>query len=270
MSPEPPPEAVLAAFGAAGLATPLAGGSRPAWRVGDLVLKPLDLHEDELWWQASVLAGLGGRGFRAAPPIATEDGELVCAGWTAWRHVTGAHAAGRWLDIIAAGNAFHAALAEVPRPAFIDRRTHPWAVADRVAWGEVDPAALPPVKHLAQLQAAVRPLTARAQIVHGDLTGNVLFAPGLPPAIIDFSAYWRPPAFASAVVVADALVFEGAGPDLVTAAGGLDDRFDQYLLRALIYRVVTDRLFRLHEPIRSDAEDPYLAAVELACIQAAG
>jgi len=208
-----------------------------------------------------VLSDLRSDGFRAAPPIATEGGELVCAGWTAWRNVTGTHAPARWLDIIAAGDAFHAALAEVPRPAFIDRRTHPWAIADRVAWGEVDPAGLPPVKHLARLQAAVRPVTARAQIIHGDLTGNVLFAPDLPPAIIDFSPYWRPPAFASAVVVADALVFEGAGPDLVTAAGGLDDHFDQYLLRALIYRVVADRLFRLQEPIRPDADDPYLEPV---------
>ena len=42
------------------------------------------------------------------------------------------------------------------------------------------------------------------------------------------------------------------------------DEFPQYLLRALIYRAVTDRLFRLDEPLRPDDDDPYLPAVELA------
>jgi len=98
----------------------------------------------------------------------------------------------------------------------------------------------------------------------GDLTGNVLFSDGLPPAVIDFSPYWRPIAFASAVVVADALVWEGADENLVEAVAHIE-RFDQFLLRALIYRAVTDRLFRQDQPIRPDAADPYLRAVELAC-----
>jgi hypothetical protein len=99
--------------------------------------------------------------------------------------------------------------------------------------------------------------------VHGDLTGNVLFATDLPPAIIDFSPYWRPTPFASAIVVADALVWEGADASLLGAVAHID-RFEQFLLRAIIYRAVTDRLFREHESIRPDAEDPYLPAVELA------
>ena len=54
------------------------------------------------------------------------------------------------------------------------------------------------------------PVTAPSQLIHGDLSGNVLFHAELPPAIIDFAACWRPVAFASAIVVADALVWEGA------------------------------------------------------------
>jgi len=33
---------------------------------------------------------------------------------------------------------------------------------------------------------------APSQLIHSDLGGNVLFHDQLPPAIIDFSAYWRP------------------------------------------------------------------------------
>ncbi len=43
----------------------------------------------------------------------------------------------------------------------------------------------------------------------------MLFPEGLPPLVIDPSPYWRPPAFASAIVVADALVFHGAGEEMV-------------------------------------------------------
>ena len=76
------------------------------------------------------------------------------------------------------------------------------------------------------------------QVIHGDLTGNVLFADKLPPAIIDLSPYWRPAMFASAIVVADALVWEGADETLVARFDHLDS-FGQCLARALIFRLVS-------------------------------
>jgi hypothetical protein len=56
----------------------------------------------------------------------------------------------------------------------------------------------------------------------------------------------------------------GGAAESVLAAVAHVERFEQFLLRALIYRAVTDRLFREHEPIRPDDVDPYLPAVELA------
>jgi hypothetical protein len=82
-----------------------------------------------------------------------------------------------------------------------------------------------------------------AQLVHGDLAGNVLFHPELPPLVIDLSPYWRPPAFASAVVVVDALVWLGADEDLVKPLLE-DEGFPQLLLRALLFRAVADQLLR--------------------------
>ena len=61
--------------------------------------------------------------------------------------------------------------------------------------------------------------------MHGDLTGNVLFARGLPPAVIDFSPYWRPVGFASAVVVGDALLWEGADESLLDGRRARRRRF---------------------------------------------
>jgi hypothetical protein len=226
--PAPPPH-VLACFDAPE-PRPLAGGQGRSWSAGDLVLKPLDLLPDELEWQADVLGNLVEDGFRVAPPVRAHDGALSIEGWTAWRRVEGAHAERRWVDAIRAGERFHAALAGLPRPAFLDARTDAWSIGDRAAWGEL-------------------PLERWA---HGDLGGNVLFADGLPPAVIDLSVYWRPPAFASAIVAGDALVWEHADASLADEVEG------QYLVRALIYRAVTQHV------ARGAVDREFDAAIEIA------
>ena len=261
-----PPAHVLAAFGAAAAPEPLGGGQGSAWRSGDLVLKPLDwaMSPEELEWQGQVLGAVGEDGLRVPRLRRARDGAALIDGWCAWEHVEGRHEERRWADVIAVGERFHAALDGVPRPALIDARTDHWAIGDRVAWGELPAAEFAHVKHLQRLVAALRPIDAPSQLVHGDLTGNVLFARGLPPAVIDFSPYWRPTAFASAVVVGDALSWEGADEGLLDAVEHIAE-FPQFLLRALIYRIVVDALFRIGEPDRPDADDCFLAPVELAC-----
>ena len=262
----PPPAHVLAGFRAAGEPERLGGGQGSSWRAGDLVLKPVDLamSPDELEWQGAVLGGVCEEGLRVPRLRRAADGSALVDGWCAWGYLEGRHEERRWADVIAVGERFHAALAGVPRPALIDARTDHWAIGDRVAWGELPPARFAHAKHLSRLLAALRPVDAPSQLVHGDLTGNVLFAPALPPAVIDFSPYWRPTAFASAVVVGDALAWEGADENLLGAVEDIAD-FPQFLLRALIYRIVVDALFRPGEPDRPDDDDCFLAPVELAC-----
>jgi uncharacterized protein (TIGR02569 family) len=148
---------------------------------------------------------------------------------------------GRWADIAAAGERFHLATAQFPRPSWHPRRTDPFARADRAAWDAealVPFLSLPPV---GQLGALIKTLPAPDQLIHGDLSGNVLFHPRLAPAIIDLSPYWRPPQFATAVIAVDAMVWEGADQDVLRIFRGHPDA-PQYLIRAAIFRVVTDYL----------------------------
>ena len=160
------------AFGASGLPVPLSGGQGSSWRVGDLVLKPADVGEEELRWQEETLERIGRDGFRFAQPLRAANGSLLVEGWCARAWLPGGHGKRRWREIIAAGERFHAALSSLTRPGFLDS----------------------------------------------------FFAMSF---------------------------------------------LDQFLLRALIYRAVTDALFRGNEPPRPDDSDPFLPAVEIACRYAA-
>jgi hypothetical protein len=46
-------------------------------------------------------------------------------------------------------------------------------IGDHIAWGELSGRDdLLHVKHLSRLRSALRPISTRAQLIHGDLTGN--------------------------------------------------------------------------------------------------
>jgi hypothetical protein len=201
-------------------------------------------------WLASAFGDVTRDGFRLAMPVRTLDGAWAMQGWSATRRVEGAHpdrsAVSTWREILTAGRAFHRAVSHLGRPAFLDTRQDWWAQADRAAWGERAIRFHPEFAALARrLQDALEPL-GRPQLVHGDLTKNVLIAPGLPPAIIDISPYWRPPAYAEGIVVGDALCWHDAPSSLC----GTVDVSAAAVARALLFRMATT-----NERVLSGAEE---------------
>lgn len=263
-----PPADVLAAFGARGTPQPLTGGQGTSWRVGALVLKPSAPPEAVAAWQAGLLHRLDGRAaVRVSLPVPTVDGFWTSQGWTAARFAPGEHRPGRWREVVDAGRDLHRALADEPRPAWLATRADRWAVADRVAWGErrLD-VATPP--HVARLLAALRPVAAPSQLVHGDLSGNVLFADGLPPLVLDLSLYWRPVGWAASVVVADALVAGDVADAEPAQALATDPDGPQHLLRAVLFRAVTAALAGDDDAART--ADASAAATDVALRLAAG
>ncbi len=244
------PDRVLAAFGVAGVVpVRLPGGQGTTWRAGPVVLKPADSVRAGRWL-AEVYDGLAGPGFRVPPPVRAVNGDWVALGWTCWQWVPGAAAdwsgvSPRWPELIAASRALHAALASVPVPPWRAAEENRWLIGDQVAWGERDPGPLlgPAAGELAGqvrlLLAGLRPVRLPSQLVHADLAGNVLFADGSPPAVIDFSPLVRPAGLPLAVAAVDALQWHQALPEVL---GQLADEpeLDQLLARALIYRHVTE------------------------------
>jgi uncharacterized protein (TIGR02569 family) len=264
----PPPDAVLAGFGATQAPVKFAMGRGQTWAAGALVLKPAG-DEREAIWLAELAATLPRRGFRLARPIAARDGHWIVDGWTAWARLDGEHSTTRWPELLAAAAAFHDAVRHVPRPEFIERQGRAmispldrWRFADRIAWGEADLGDLAGVAHVAPLLEARRPIEPPSQLIHGDLVGNVLFADGLAPAILDLSLYWRPVGYSAALVVGDALTWEGAPPDTLTLLRPFAE-WQQLLLRAVLFRIVVNALARRAEPWRADLSDEYRSIVDL-------
>lgn len=244
------PEGVLAAFGLAGsVPVRLSGGQGTAWRAGQVVLKPADSVRAGRWF-AEVYDALTGPGFRVPRPVRALTGDWVARGWTAYRWVPGAAAdwsgvSPRWPDLVAASRALHAALAGVPVPAWLATVENRWTIGDEVAWGERDPgpllgpAAGPLAAQVRRLLAALRPVHLPDQLIHADLAGNVLFAAGQPPAVIDFSPLERPAGLPLAIAAVDTLMWHQASPEVLGYLAG-EPELDQLLPRALIYRLVTE------------------------------
>ena len=236
----PSPE-VLAAYGVAGIdPVPLEGGQGASWRAADVVLKPVDDAAGHAW-TCDLLDGWADDEIRVPAPLRTGDGGWEHQGWGATRWLPGTTArAGDDPDRFrAVVDAFHARTAPLPRPGFLDERTDAWARAERVAWEGAEPVGSDEVVALTHgAMAALRPVDLPEQVVHGDLGGNTLWHDALPPAVIDVSAYFRPPGWSLAVVAMDAVCWEGADPALLDRWSDVEE-WDQLLLRAVVFRIAT-------------------------------
>lgn len=239
-----PSSAALRAFGASGAMETLRGGSRPAYRVGALVLKQIHQtsleHNDSrrVWdWLAPYLHGLDDNGFRLAKPVPLKDGSWQTSdGWTASTFVAGSPATA--FDVpacIDAIRAFHVAARSVPHHPLLDQNESVFGTADRICWDGDTSDVVPEAQHTF---AALRDLrheipTLDHQLIHGDLNlGNLLVEEGESPALIDVAPYWRPADFALALFANWAGPREGEA-DVLTLFGGVAN-FDQLLVRAAL------------------------------------
>jgi uncharacterized protein (TIGR02569 family) len=255
-----PPAEVLAAFGARGEPALLPGGMGRTWLVGELVLKPV---EDvvEHAWVAEVFDAWSCDQVRVPQPLRAGDGWSF-AGWGAHvlvpGEITQVGADPAWFR--AAHDAFHDAVADLPRPAFLDDRDDAWSYGDRVAWEGWAPRGRPvTVTLLERTLGMLEPLALPAQVVHGDLCVNML-RDGDVPGVIDWPAYHRPRGWSLAVVATDAVRWEGVATSLLDE-WDLGEAWPQLLLRAVVYRLATRAWFEWAGTATGD-EDGYSLGTE--------
>ena len=235
-----PSDDVMRAFRVAQPLVRLEGGQGQAYRSGDRILKPAK-DDEQTNWIAAFHAQTDCGGFRLPKPVRANDGRYVVDGWQAWMVVEGEHRSGRWGEVVDLCVRFHETISSVSRPDWFDRMPldNPWTIADKVVWNEREVEHhLPFAPVVDRLRRALRPVDVPSQLIHGDFGGNVLYADGLAPAVIDFSPYWRPAGFAAGVVVADAIVWGDAELSLIERASDRIDDFAQMLVRAELRRIL--------------------------------
>jgi uncharacterized protein (TIGR02569 family) len=211
------------------------------WRCGEVVLRPAG-NPAEASWVAQTLGELSVPDLRVGRPLRSSDGRWVVGGWVAFRFIEG-HPEPRYDEIIAMSLRLHKATADLDRPRFLGMRADVFAMADRAAWAEEDaPLDISLGGRLFDLLAHLRrPTQLTPQVVHGDLFGNVLFAGDAPPGLIDFTAYYRPPEWAAAVLAIDALAWGGADKGILRRWSHLPE-WSQALVHALLFRLAVHAL----------------------------
>ncbi|KAH7104619.1 hypothetical protein BKA62DRAFT_470725 [Auriculariales sp. MPI-PUGE-AT-0066] len=278
-----PPESVLRAFEVTSSVLPLPGGITDSTFVsGNRVLK--QAHDDaEAQWAASLLSETAFQSsiYRIPRPVPSDfdPKTFVVESWACSEFVAGKaipQTMDQWRDLITAARAFHSALrfAVPSKPTFLETRFHRWDHAAHAAFDECPIPNLPDdalhmLNRLGDLHKLIERLPnddklndvdLRPQLVHSDLSGNVLFADGQPPAIIDFSPMWRPVAWAEAIVVSDGLVEYGADGQLIELVGSNKGRL-RMLHKAMLFRVISDWLGDEHS--MSGMRPKWSAAIEL-------
>jgi uncharacterized protein (TIGR02569 family) len=217
----------------------LPGGA--VWRCGEIVLRPV-VDKAHAIWLAQTLDRIDAPDLRIARPVRSTDGRSIVGGWAAVRYVPGTPEY-RADEVVLTAVKLHRATAELPRPRFLGTRTDVDAVADRIAWEELDI----PIdetkggRWFEVLAGARRPIPLPGQVVHGALLGNVLFDGQDAPGVVDFAPFYRPGEWGAAVVAVDAMAWGGADIQLLYRWSHLPE-WPQLLLRAILFRLAAHAL----------------------------
>jgi uncharacterized protein (TIGR02569 family) len=232
---------------------PLGADWDGGWLCGDVVLSAVADHARAAW-SAKVRENLEVDGVRLARPVRSTDGRYVVSGWRADTFIVGSPEP-RHDEVVSMSCRLHAATASLERPRFLAQPpVPPWAevdvfvAADRAAWETVPlriakgveqletptPDGRKSLELIAGLATLRKPVQSPDQLVHGDLFGTVLFSGSMAPGITDITPYWRPAAWAAAVL--DAISWGGADEALVGRWEDLPE-WPQMLLRAVMFRL---------------------------------
>lgn len=232
-----PSTSVLEAFKIGEKPHILPGGQGETWRAGFYVLKKTSNY-DETLWSADLISHLPQDTLRIAKFKKTNQGEWMYDGWFVLEYLQGSHIEGHWEEKIRVCQELNTLLSNIDKPDFIDKKSDPWTIASKMAWSELPLKSDPRLSsYTERIQRLLQPIKVKNQIVHGDLTGNMLFADGMAPGVIDFTPIWRPKQYALAILVMDAITWEGADESIFAFVSEEENMF-QILLRAALFRTL--------------------------------
>src|SRR5688572_27162430 len=170
-----PSEEILFAFGIEDSPILLEGGEGTSFQAGNFILKPVE-NLEEANWRAELMNSIVEDGFRVPHPVKSKNNKWVEGGWCVYTFLEGKEVKNRWAEKIDVSRRFHKALVNIAKPDFIDEASHPWATSDKMVWG------MKPMKYaewlkptMTKLERLLKPINLKDQLIHGDMTGNILF-----------------------------------------------------------------------------------------------
>jgi len=220
----------------------LAGGEELSLVCEGVVLKRVQGPECSAWSQALLADVPLSSEFRLPRPLASSNGDYVVDGWIATEFIPGLSSLRHDPStIVRVGEALSDVLTEANcgDSSVVTQRQDRWARADRYVWSEETVALSTEAAAIAaNFRTRMSSDHGTPAVVHGDLSGNVFVDPLGTPVVLDFSPYIRPKRYASAIVVADNLLWHDGEPTLTRLIANDDDA----LARALLFRMVAEQL----------------------------
>lgn len=236
---------ILYAFNLDGEINILDGGQNQSVRVKDAVLKPVGENVQFSEWALSILNKINPHEYRLSKPIVSNKGTFIYKGWCCTRYEPGEHRNGNVKQKLAVSRLFHHDLADLHFNN-IPKADDPWSISQRIAWQKENLPQNISKEAFKILEELISKITLKenykVQIIHSDLSGNVLFDKGLKPLIIDFSPTIAPVEYAEAILVCDCIAWQGSP---ISEIGLIcHSKFNiEMILRAVIFRLSVAAIF---------------------------
>jgi len=222
----------------------LHGGQGDAFRSGNLVIKKV-FEPEKYRWYAELLSRHPFFDVKYSRPVRSLSGSFIEEGYGATQFLDGEFIAGRMKEKIQASKTFNRQLKDIPKPKNFNLWISPWTRAQNLAWNnfqlpvEFDTNAS---RDLGELFRLWKPIDLPVQLIHVDLSGNILFD-GDVPVIIDFTPGFFPKEYAEVLLLSDSIAwFDEPLESLDLLPINKESTF-QMLLRAVLFRLSVPLFF---------------------------
>jgi hypothetical protein len=239
---------IIDSFDLKGDIVPLMGGQNTSVKINNAVLKPVD-DVKHYEWLLNLIYNINPQRYRLSKPLRNKSGKFVSDGWICTRFEPGHEIRGCIQEKLRISRLFHRDLSNESILDFPDTN-NPWSKAHRVAWQIDDlPNGLPKETHgvIYDLLKRIIPKgNNKMQIVHSDLSGNILFDEALDPLIIDFSPTIAPVEYAEAILVCDCIAWQESKISEIELLpqNGI---YTEMIIRAILFRLSVAALFSGHD-----------------------
>lgn len=241
-------ESTLAKFGIEDRGIKLAGGQETTMKFGYVVVKPVD-DESHATFSAEIFDSIEPEGYRISKPVKSVGGKYVEDGFVVSKFEEGKHDYSRIDDMLKISERLHNDLRRLDYDA-IPKFDNCWAKAQNVIWeGEELPGGISgSMKQFCEeLLSELKSLDLPKQLIHSDLSGNILFHDKLTPLVIDYSPAYAPYEYASALIVCDNIAWNDADMANLNLLKkyGIEDEVVKY---AVVFRILVSAIQNVNNP----------------------